>query len=464
MFDKTDRKIIEKKGLNCLFIEEENKNKKYNELEYIDTEDIFYKDNINFKRSRLLDIKLLQDFGISFSGLPILAIRPDMWDNIYINIINKYRVNTLILSSFLTVYLKKGVYKKKRLESIEFLKDTPFLKQFYLQPQKGFFDDDIWDIKEFKPLECLPELEYLSVSNSEIFVDIDFSKLPRLKEVNLQTVEGNTTLYECNKLERLDSRYHEKDFLSLSKLRRLNYLSLYAGNLTTFIGIDNLTSLNDFRLEVTAKFKTFNGLISNSIETFIFYSERCNVKSLEGIGGLGKVKVILFTGLKKLESIGNLDKCSYIEELEFKKCVLPDDISKIEILNNIKILRLLNCKNLSSISFISKLYNLKKLQIESTVLPDNIDSLGNLSYLESLELIDCKEIKSLAFVSQLSALKYLNFAGNTKILDGTIDFLDELKTRGVCISFNNRKHYTRKIKDVNPALQQALDEVGRISN
>ncbi len=464
MFDKTDRKVIEKKGLNCLFIEEENKNKKYNELEYIDTEDTFYKDNVNLKSSRLLDVKLLKDFGISFSGLPILAIRPDTWDDIYIDIINKYHVNTLILSSFLTVYLKKGVYEKNRLESIEFLKNTPFIKQFYLQSQKGLFIDDIWDIKDFKPLEYLTELEYLSISNSETFVDIDFSKLPRIKEVNLQIAEGNTTLYACNKLERLDTRYDEPDFLLLSKLKKLNYLSLYAAKLTTFVGIDNLTSLNDFQLEVTTKLKTFKGLNSNTIETFMFYSDRCNVKSLEGIGGLEKVKIMLLAGLKKLESIGDLDKCSSINELEFQKCVLPDDISKIEVLNNIKIFRLLNCKGLSSVAFIAKLHNLKKLQIESTILPDNLVSLGNLLHLESLELIDCKEMKSLAFASELPKLKYLNFAGNTKVLDGTLDFLDELQARGVSISFNNRKHYTRKIKDVNPELQQALDEVGGISN
>jgi hypothetical protein len=247
----------------------------------------------------------------------------------------------------------------------------------------------------------------------------------------------------------------------LSKLKRLNYLSLYAGNLITFVGIDDLTNLNDFRLEVTTRFKTFKGLKNNTVETFMFYSERCNIKSLEGIGGLEKAKVILLAGLKKLESIGDLDKCLDVEELEFQKCVLPDDISKIEVLDNIKIFRLLSCKKIPSIEFISKLNNLKKLQIESTVLPDNIGCFGNLSHLESLELIDCKEIKSLAFVSQLSALKYLNFAGNTKVLDGTLDFLDELQARGVSISFNNRKHYTRKIKDVNPELQEALDEISR---
>lgn len=460
MFDNIERKKIEKLGLNCLFIDEENQNKRCIDLDYIDSDDIFLKNNISFQNSTLLpEINTFKSFGINSIDLPMLIVSPEYWDDIYIEIINKYSVKNLILSAKLTTFLKKPTREKKLLTNLSFLKSTSPLTQFYLQPQKGFFIDDIWDIYDFKPLEYLRELEYLSISNNETLVDIDFSKLTKLKEVNLQTVEKNRTLYECYDLERINSRYYEKDFLLLSKLEKLMHVSLYLDNAVNFIGINKLINLKEIHLEVTTKLKSFEGLSNKSIEIFWLYSDKCNAKTLDGIGGLVNTKQILLAGLKKLDSIGDLKNCKSVIELEFQKCTLPDDIISVKELYNLEIFKLLKCRGVFSLSFLSKIENLKEIHIEGTIIPDDISDICLLKNLESLTLIDCKEIQSLEFVTSLENLKYLNFAGTTKILDGNLDYLDILKVRGVSISFDNRKHYSRKIKDVNPELQQMLDEV-----
>jgi hypothetical protein len=45
-------------------------------------------------------------------------------------------------------------------------------------------------------------------------------------------------------------------------------------------------------------------------------------------------------------------------------------------------------------------------------------------------------------------MKYIAFCGNTKIIDGNLDFLKPLAQKGVEIYLTNRRHYSIKAKEL----------------
>lgn len=346
---------------------------------------------------------MLKSFDIIPCGFPILIVNPSFWNDIYVDICQKYHVEVLVFSAHLTTLLKKPIIAPSALQAITFIKHLKDLKQFYLQPQKDMVMQEYWDIKDFTPIESLNNLEDLSISNDETIIDINFTKLKELKKVNLQFPPENVSLYECINLESIDTRYYEKDFTSLYKLQKLNFFSAYCDNLESFEGIEKLRSLEDITIETTSNLRELKNLQSDTIKVFYLYAEETNkLKSLKGIEGLPLVENIVLNGLKKLESINSLSKCHILKTLTFKNCRIPNDI----------------------------------------------DQLSTLKNLQKITLDDCKEINSLEFVTQLPNLKYLSFDGNTKITDGNLEFLKELNNKGVEIYFNDRKNYNVKYSEI----------------
>jgi len=433
MFDDNERKILERIGLNCFFIEEGNKDKKFIELDYLNKNDFAFNENV--QQTTLYSKETFQDFNISFYEFPILILDPRYWHDAYIDIINKYQVSSLIFSTYLTVFLKKQTTEKKKLVNIDFLKQVSSIKQFYLQAQKDMAFEEFWDIENFTPLEYLHELEYLNISNSETIINIDFSKLKKLQDVNLQFPKENITIYECTELKRLTTRTYLKDFTLMQNLKKLEYFVSYAKELKSFKGIGELTSLKTLDLEVTSKIKNLEEMEKLvNLEEFVLRGARA-LKTFDGIEKLPQLKRLLSNDLKKLESVENINNAKNLELLVFENSIIPEDLT------------LKNCQNL------------KKLKFENCKLLNDLNEVTSLESLEELEIIDCKNISSLAFVKKLKKLNYLNFAGNTIVKDGNLEFLKKLSLEGVNISFNNRQHYNINLKDVNEELVSKLDEI-----
>lgn len=435
MFDDIDRKNIEKLGLNCVVIDEGNKNKTYSELGYFDLDDPFLSKNVNIQSAVLLDTKTFEDFGIKLYGFPILIIDPRFWNDIYIEIMNKYKIEVLIFSIHLTVFLKKPTVKKTTLTSLNFLKSLKHLRQFYLQPQKDVIFEQYWDIKDFTPLEYLENLEYLNIPNSDTYVDIDFSKLKNLKEVNLQFPKENKSIYQCKKLERLTTRTFLEDFKVMKELKNLEYFVSYAGDLKSFSGVGALSSLKTLDLEISMKVKELVEIESlGHLEEFVLRNAKGMI-SLGKLYELKKLQRLLFSDIRKLESSGDINSCKSLKLLVFENSIIPKDLTLEECVS------------------------LKELKFENCKFLNDFNQIGDLKNLESLELIDCKEIESLEFVKKLKKLKYLNFAGNTVIKDGNLDFLKEFSERDVYILFRDRRHYSVKLEDINEELTKKLNEV-----
>jgi len=360
-----------------------------------------------FGEDELWEFDKIWDFNADFYGLDTLIVQPQYWHIKFIEFINKKHIECLYLTDRLIgAFYEEELDKYKTFTDLYFLKDVPHLICLKMDALPPLFGDPIIKIEDYTPIENLKKLEYIYIPDSggfPVYVDIDFSKLKQLKKVNLQFPQGNVSLYECINIESIDTRYYEKNFTALNKLQKLNFIGAYCDNLESFEGITKLGNLEDMKLETTSSLKELKDLHSDTVRIFYLYTEQASkLKSLEGIEGLTVVKHIALNGYKKLESIGSLSRCHTLKTLTFENCKIPSDIDQLSALKN----------------------------------------------LEKLTLDDCKEINALEIVKKLPNLKYLSFDGNTKVIDGNLEFLKELNNQGVEIYFNDRKHYNLKFKEI----------------
>ena len=361
-----------------------------------------------FGEDELWEFDRLWNYDESFYGLHTLMVQPQYWDDGFIELAKEMSVKCLILTDrIIGAFYKSNPKKFKTLMSLGFLDYIPLLECLVMDAHAPFLSiDKIVDIQDFSPIEKLSNLKYLKIFEdlgSSIVVDINFSKLSQLKEVDLQYPIENKTIYQCEHLETVNIRYYEKSLDAMKNWKKLKSFSAYCNNLESFEGLNSFFQLQIFKPEITAKFKTFKGTNSKSIVKLHIYTEaKKTPKTLDGISGLEVVENIALNGFKQMESIGDLFECSSLKELTFENCKIPNDISTLDLLTN----------------------------------------------LEKLVLDDCKNIESLEFIKKLPNLKYLSFDGNTKIIDGNLNFLKELSDTGVEIYFTDRKHYSLKSKDL----------------
>jgi len=360
------------------------------------------KDKLGIETYRLEE---LWDYKDLLCGFDSLIAQPQYFNKDMVELINEKYIKCLYLEDRrIRGFFAKEPDKYKTLTNLSFLENISHLKCFKMDAHTPFFSEKpILKIEDYTPLENLTELEYIYIPDHGEFpvsVDIDFSKLPMLKDVSLQYPKENRTIYKCQNIEDIDTRYYEKDLTMMKNWKKLKYFSAYCDNLESFAGLDIFNELEISKVEITSKFKTFEECNSESIKIFYIYTE---AKTLKGLSGLTRVENIAINGLKQLESIDNLQQCGNLKELTFENCKIPDDIFML-----------------------NKLLNLEKLVFD-----------------------DCKDIESLQFVRELPNLKYLSFDGNTKVIDGNLDFLKELADTGVEIYFNNRKHYSIKYEDLD---------------
>jgi len=328
MFDRVDRKIVESMGLTCILIDEHNKDTKLKDLDYIDKSSIGKNEKV--LNSTLYSKEMLESFGINPSVLPILIIDPRYFDDIFIEIAKKYNVKSLILNTVMTSFLKKPLADVKVLKSIDFIRELSFLKQFYLQPQRDMIVAEFWDIDNFFPLENHDELEYLYIPANDVFIDIDFSTIHKLKGFNFQFSKRNKTIFQCTNVEEVDTRYYYNDLTDAQNWKKLKKFGAYFDKLKSFEGIESFKYLEEFKGEFTSSLQSFEGLNSQSIKTFYYYTEtRKTPVTLKGVSGLKNVETIKLSGLKKLNSIADLSECKNLKEFWLEESSVPDDIEEI---------------------------------------------------------------------------------------------------------------------------------------
>lgn len=277
----------------------------------------------------------LWDFKEVLCSLDSLIVQPQYLTEEIITIANEKNIQCLYLEDRLcSNFFQKENENYLTLTNLSFLEKITNLKCFKMDAYTSFFlDKPIIKIDDYTPIEKLHKLESIYIPDRgeyPIFVDIDFSKLNKLKEVNLQYPKNNQSIYHCENIESIHTRYYESDLLLALNWKKLKRFDAYFDKLKNFNGLNQFEFLEEFKGEFTSSIQNFEEISSTSIQIFYYYTEAKKAPiTLEGISGLENVELLALSGLKKLESIADLVKCKKLKELRLENSSVPNDIEKI---------------------------------------------------------------------------------------------------------------------------------------
>ena len=114
-------------------------------------------------------------------------------------------------------------------------------------------------------------------------------------------------------------------------------------------------------------------------------------------------------------------------------------------------LRLGLCVNLASLEGVEQRPELQVLRVEACRRIRDVSPVAQLPQLRTLELIDLKDVESLRPLFGLEGLEELRFGGDTRVLDGDLAGLAQLR-RLRLVLFANRRHYTHTRDQLSSAL------------
>jgi len=213
-------------------------------------------------------------------------------------------------------------------------------------------------ISSIEPIHHLHELRGLEIT-TYCETPIRFSAFPHLEDCGLEWRPKSETVFECTTLKGL-------------------FLNNYTGrSLAPFSRLTNLESL---------------AILNAPIET------------LDGIGSLGKLRVLRLANLRKLGSLNGVQSLSMLEELEVN-----------------------TCPKIGSINEVAALTNLRKLHLNNDGKLESLKPLNAIHHLESIL-----------------------FYESTDIVDGDLSPIVRQKNLAR-ISFRNRRHYSHKREDFGAA-------------
>ena len=148
------------------------------------------------EQARKYKLSDLWDFKNDLCGLNSLIAQPQYFNKVMIEFIIQNHIECLYLEDrIIGIFFEKEIEKFRTMTDLAFLNYISHLKCFKLDMHTSIFSDkSIADINDFTPIESLKNLECISIPNSgykDVYVDIDFSKLIKLKNVNLQFPKKN---------------------------------------------------------------------------------------------------------------------------------------------------------------------------------------------------------------------------------------------------------------------------------
>lgn len=183
-----------------------------------------------------------------------------------------------------------------------------------------------------------------------------------------------------------------------SKLQKLKYLKMYSrrGHGDSMFRLPNLETL------------IINGWKDDDVTAF---SE------------LSKLKFIGLYHTRVLKSLKGLEKLSKLEGLDIEVAPNLTNVNAIGSLPHLKLLRLANCKRIASFDCLEKNHELLSLVIGT-----------------------CSDIQSLSILKGMTKLDYLSFGSGTKVVDGDLSILYDLKSLRHC-RYTQARHYNIKKKD-----------------
>jgi hypothetical protein len=172
-----------------------------------------------FGEDEIWEFNRLWDYKKDFYSLPTLVVQPQYWDESFLEFATTKKIKCLVLTDrTIGAFYKPNSDAFKTLKELYFLEHLPLLECLKIDALSPFLSDaKTIDIRDFSPIENLTSLKYLKVHEADeaIFVDIDFKKLPLLQEASLRYPKHNKSIYQCPNIEKIDTRYYEKDLNSM---------------------------------------------------------------------------------------------------------------------------------------------------------------------------------------------------------------------------------------------------------
>lgn len=219
----------------------------------------------------------------------------------------------------------------------------------------------------------------------------------------------------------------EIDVSGVQFLKKLARLTLSNDNQP--LDFSNFPQLNEASIEWNNKIINLNQCKElNSLVLWKFKPRSGSFKELKGLSNVTSLKVTQ----SPIISLSGLEELPHLENFEAYY------LSKLENLNGIDAIR----HSLRSLI----LDNCKKLH-------DYEDALSSLASLHKLILGDCGSLKNLEFIKKLNALTFFSFVG-TDVKDGDLSLL--LKRKFEHVGFDDKRHYSHKMKEVNPGFSSKL--------
>jgi len=300
--------------------------------------------SFGFEKEKIKEYKLddLWDFKNELCSLSSLIAQPQYFNQVMVEFIIQNHIECLYLEDrIIGIFFEKELEKFHTMTDLSFLNHMSHLKCLKIDMHTSMFSDKpVVEIDDFTPIERLKNLECLSIPDSghkSVYVDIDFSKLIKLRNVSLQFSKRNKTIFQCPNIEEVDTRYYYDDLTEVQNWKKIKKFDAYFDKLKSFEGIEKFKYLKEFKGEFTSSLQSFEGLSSQSIKTFYYYTEaRKTPVTLKGISGLKNVETIKLSGLKKLNSIADLPECKNLKEFWLEESNVPDDIEEITNIKSLK--------------------------------------------------------------------------------------------------------------------------------
>ena len=218
--------------------------------------------------------------------------------------------------------------------------------------------------------------------------------------------------------------YSEIDVSGVQFLKQLVRLTLSNGNQGLDFG--SFPYLENASVDWNNKLNNLH--LCKKLNKLILWKYKPKTGSFQELSSLSSLKSLKITQ-SNLSSLSGLEGLGHLEEFEAYYFSKLENLAAIGVVNkSLKSLILENCKKIR----------------------DYEDALSSLENLQKLILGDCGPLNNLKFINRLKKLNFFSFVG-TNITDGDLSLL--LKAKIEYVGFDDKRHYSHKMKDVNPTFR-----------
>lgn len=229
----------------------------------------------------------------------------------------------------------------------------------------------------------------------------------------------------------------------LDDLNLIEGIEIYSNRIKNINPLQHFTTIKHLALECPFNSFCFSKLIELDRLFLRWRPKSDDIFSLKNLTHLNIVNYPDF-------DLSSLSKMIKLKSIKLVSRNLRS-LTGLENFQALKSVDLFQCTKLENIKAIQSCKSIESIHIESCKKIPNISPIKSQIELKHLSLNNCGDIESLTPIALLNNLETLSFTEDTKIIDGNLTFISNLKNLKKVI-FNNRKHYSNKREAINLSL------------